>query len=66
MTAAGVVSAVTGSSLTVKEKTGHTTLTVDNKTVVSGTGMGTKGKKLQEAGGKPTLSEFIKEGTRSA
>ena len=62
MTATGVVSAVTGNSLTVKEKAGDATFTVDGKTVVSGTGMGTKGKKLQEAGGKPTLSEFVKEG----
>src|SRR6266576_257454 len=62
MTAAGVVSAVSGNSLTVKEKTGDATFTVDNKTVVSGTGMGTKRKKLQEAGGKTTLSEFVKEG----
>jgi uncharacterized protein DUF5666 len=62
MTATGVVSAVTGNSLTVKEKTGDATFTVDNKTVVSGTGLGTAGRKLQEAGGKPTLGEFVKEG----
>ncbi len=62
MTATGVVSAVTGSSLTVKEKTGDVTFTVDNKTVVSGTGLGTAGKKLQEAGGKPTLGDFVKDG----
>jgi len=62
MTATGVVSAVSGNSLTVKEKTGDATFTVDGKTVVSGTGLGTAGKKLQEAGGKPTLGEFVKEG----
>ena len=44
MTATGVVSAVTGNSLTVKEKTGDATFTVDNKTVVLGTGLGTAGK----------------------
>ena len=62
MTATGVVSAVSGNSFTVKEKTGDATFTVDTKTVVSGTGLGTAGKKLQEAGGKPTLGEFVKEG----
>jgi len=62
MTATGVVSAVSGNSLTVKEKTGDATFTVDNKTVVSGTGLGTAGRKLQEAGGKPTLSDFVKDG----
>jgi len=62
MTATGVVSAVTGNSLTLKEKTGDATFTVDGKTVVSGTGLGTAGRKLQEAGGKPTLSDFVKDG----
>jgi len=62
MTATGIVSAVTGNSVTVNEKTGSTTFTVDGKTVVSGTGLGTAGRKLQDAGGKPTLSEFVKEG----
>ena len=62
MTATGVVSGVSGNSLTVKEKTGDATFTVDNKTVVSGTGLGTAGRKLQEAGGKPTLGDFVKDG----
>jgi hypothetical protein len=62
MTAAGVVSAVTGNSLTIKEKTGDATFSVDNKTVVSGTGLGTAGRKLMEAGGKPTLGDFVKDG----
>ena len=34
----------------------------DSKTVVSGTGLGTAGRKLEDAGGKPTLGEFVKEG----
>ena len=62
MTATGVVSAVTGNSLTVKEKTGDATFTVDGKTIVFGKGFGTAGRKLEEAGGKPTLGEFVKEG----
>jgi Domain of unknown function (DUF5666) len=62
MTATGVVSAVTGNSLTVKEKTGDATFSVDSKTVVMGKGLGTAGKKLMEAGGKPTLGDFLKDG----
>jgi hypothetical protein len=62
MTATGVVSAVTGNSLTVKEKTGDATFSVDSKTVVMGKGLGTAGKKLMEAGGKPTLGDFVKDG----
>jgi hypothetical protein len=62
MTATGVVSAVTGNSLTVKEKAGDATFSVDGKTVVMGKGLGTAGKKLMEAGGKPTLGDFLKDG----
>jgi hypothetical protein len=62
MTATGVVSAVSGNSLTINEKTGAATFSVDGKTVVSGKGFGTAGRKLEDAGGKPTLSEFVKEG----
>jgi hypothetical protein len=62
MTATGVVSAVSGNTLTINEKTGTATFTVDNKTVVSGKGFGTAGRKLENSGGKPTLGEFVKEG----
>ena len=62
MTAQGVVSAVSGNSLTIKEKTGDATFSVDSKTLVSGKGFGTAGRKLEDAGGKPTLAEFVKEG----
>ena len=45
-TATGVVSAVSGSSLTVKGKAGDVTFTVDNKTTVTGTGIGTAARKM--------------------
>jgi len=61
-TESGVVSAVTGSSLTVKGKAGDTAFTVDAKTVVSGTGFGTAGRKITDAGGKPTLGDFVHTG----
>ena len=62
ITESGVVSAVTGNSLTVKGKAGETTFTVDGKTVVSGTGFGSAGRKITDAGGKVTLSEFVHNG----
>ena len=60
-TESGVVSAVNGTTLTIKEA-GETTFTVDSKTVVSGTGFGTAGRKITDAGGKPTLGEFLHSG----
>jgi hypothetical protein len=62
LTESGVVSAVTGNSLTVKGKAGDTTFTVDAKTVVSGTGFGSAGRKITDAGGKPTLGDFVHTG----
>ena len=44
-TESGVVSAVSGTTLTIKGKAGETTFTVDGKTVVSGTGFGTAGRR---------------------
>ena len=61
-TAAGVVSAVSGSSLTVKGKAGDVTFTVDNKTTVSGTGIGTAARKMTEAGAKPTITDLVHDG----
>jgi hypothetical protein len=61
-TESGVVSAVSGNTFTIKGKTGETTFSVDPKTVVSGVGFGTAGRKITDAGGKPTLSEFVHMG----
>jgi len=61
-TATGVVSAVSGSSLTIKGKAGDTTFAVDNKTTVSGTGVGTAGRKMSEVGEKPTIAVLVHEG----
>lgn len=59
--ATGVVTAVSGNSLTVKG-TSEWTFAIDKGTTVSGTGIGTAGRKLMEAGGKPTLPDFVHEG----
>jgi hypothetical protein len=61
-TATGVVSAVSGSSLTIKGKAGDTTFAIDNKTTVSGTGVGTAGRKMGEVGEKPTIPALVHEG----
>ncbi|MEO5896197.1 MAG: DUF5666 domain-containing protein [Vicinamibacterales bacterium] len=60
-TVSGVVSAVSGTSLTVKG-TEEWTFTADAKTTVSGAGVGTASKKLTDAGKKPTLLELVHEG----
>jgi hypothetical protein len=60
--AAGVVSAVSGSALTIKGKAGDATFTVDNKTTVSGTGIGTAARKMTEAGAKPTITDLVHDG----
>ena len=61
-TASGVVSAVSGNSLTVKGASDEWTFTVDEKTTVSGTGIGTAGRKLSSEGKKTTLTDFVHEG----
>jgi hypothetical protein len=61
-TATGVVSAVSGSSLTIKGKAGDVTFTVDPKTTVTGTGIGTAARKMGEAGAKPTIPDLVHEG----
>jgi hypothetical protein len=53
---------VTGNSITIKGSGGDSTFTVDSKTTVVGTGVGTAGRKVMAEGGKPTLAEFVKEG----
>src|SRR5437762_2181738 len=61
-TASGTVSAVSGNSLTLKAAGGDSTFTVDDKTTVVGTGVGTAGRKLMAEGGKPTLADLVKDG----
>ena len=61
-TAAGVVSAISGSSLTVKGASEEWTFSVDEKTTVVGTGVGTASKKMTTEGKKPTLTSLVHEG----
>lgn len=61
-TMSGVISSITGNSLTIKASSGEVTFSVDEKTTVSGEGVGTAGKKLMSEGKKPNLGEFLKEG----
>lgn len=61
-TASGVVSAVTGSSLTVKETSGESTYSIDGNTKVIGTGAGTKSKAAAAAGQKTTILDFVSNG----
>jgi hypothetical protein len=61
-TVTGTVSSMTGNSLVIKAASGEMTFTVDSKTTITGTGMGTAGRKLEAEGAKPTLSDLLKEG----
>jgi len=58
----GQVTAVTGSSLTVKTSTGDKTYAIDAKTRVIGTGFGTKAKADAAVGKKQTLTELVAVG----
>ena len=49
-------------SVLMPDRSGTKDFAVDNSTTVSGTGVGTAGKKLLEAGGKPTLTDFVHQG----
>jgi hypothetical protein len=62
MTASGVVASMSGSSLVVKGASADLTFTVDEKTTVIGTGVGTAGDKAKSEGKKPSLSELLHEG----
>jgi hypothetical protein len=63
-TASGVVSAVSGNSLTVKGSDSEWTFSVDEKTTISGSGMGTAQRKVTAEKGKPGLTDFLGEGDR--
>lgn len=62
MRASGVVSAVTGSSLTIKGSGGETTFVIDSKTNVIGRGAGTKAKAMKSEGQKTTIGDFVHTG----
>ena len=61
-TASGVVSAISGNSLTVKGSSAEWTFSIDDKTTVSGSGIGTAGQKMASEGKKPTISDLVHEG----
>lgn len=61
-TATGIVTAVTGASLTIKTKDGEQTFVIDAKTEIIGKGLGTKSDQAKEAGKKTTLSDFVGTG----
>ena len=60
--ASGVVSAVSATSLTVKGASGEWTFTIDGKTSVTGTGVGTAARKLSTEGKPQAITEFVHVG----
>jgi hypothetical protein len=60
--ATGTVSAVSGSSLTVKGATGEWTFAIDEKTKVVGAGLSTATRKMESAGKKTTIVDVVGNG----
>lgn len=58
-TASGTVTAVSGTSLTVKGDSAEWTFAVDGKTTVVGQGVGTKGREAKEAGKGTTIVDLV-------
>ena len=62
LTASGVVASISGNSMTVKGESGESTFTIDEKTTVVGTGVGTAGAKAKSEGKKPGFAELVHDG----
>jgi hypothetical protein len=62
MSASGVVTAVSASSLAIKGTAGESTFAIDEKTAVVGSGLGTKSKSMKGAGEKSALTDFVQTG----
>ena len=58
----GTVASVSASSLAIKGASGESTFTINAKTRIIGTGAGTKGKEIKEAGAKPQITDFVQTG----
>jgi len=57
--ARGTVTAISNSSITVKGEAQEWTFTVDSKTLVLGTGMGTINRQFKEQGKSPTITDLL-------
>ena len=62
LTATGTVSAVASQSLTIKAASGEMTFAIDNKTAVTGKGLGTKNAALKDEGKTRAITEFVHVG----
>lgn len=60
--ATGTVSAVSGTSLTIKGTHGDTTFAIDQHTRVVGTGLGTASRELKSAGKPTVITDFVSNG----
>jgi hypothetical protein len=61
-TISGTVAAVSPDSITINTKAEPVKLTVDSKTQVIGTGIGTKTAKMKEEKKSPQITDFLKAG----
>lgn len=60
--ATGTVSAVSGTSLTVKGASGEMTFVIDDETHVVGVGLGTASREMKSAGKKTVITDFVADG----
>ena len=61
-TVTGTIAALTTDSITIKGKEAETTLVVDGKTRVVGTGIGTKSEKMKEEKKTTHITDLLKTG----
>ena len=62
MMARGTVTAVSGTSLTVKDAKGESTFTIDEHTKIVGTGASTKSREKSAVGQKTVITDFVSDG----
>jgi len=61
-TVTGTIASLSASSITIKGKDAETTLVVDGKTKVIGTGIGTKSEKMKEEKKTTQITDLLKPG----
>jgi uncharacterized protein YxeA len=60
----GVVTSVSGTSVTIKAASGEMTFAIDSETKVIGKGASTKSREKQAAGEKTVITDFVSNGDK--
>jgi hypothetical protein len=62
VTSTGSVTAISENSITIKSKSGESTMTIDSKTEFIGKGLGTKDAKMKDEKKAPRATDFVQIG----